>query len=224
MDDFQRPEGFPHPADLHRRHCALPFLVARLARPPYAARYLLAFPEASGASRARSSECLLTGTAHGVIEWAASLLVAPGVRYCGASERRFSGTLRKYRKRSPNVEDDPEPTWTTKFCCGAQCRGSKSCGRLCRSAKRRRMRRREFISFKAYVIAGCFAVITPADLAHAQPKKPTATEDLDCCDAHATYANGMVRPRSCPTSKASWRGAPDRRSTPCPRSSIPQWL
>src|SRR3974377_1649866 len=41
----------------------------------------------------------------------------------------------------------------------------------------RRMRQREFISLKAYVIAGCFAVITPADLAHAQPKKPTATED-----------------------------------------------
>ena len=32
-------------------------------------------------------------------------------------------------------------------------------------------------SLKAYIIAGCFAVITPADLAHAQPKKPTATED-----------------------------------------------
>ena len=39
------------------------------------------------------------------------------------------------------------------------------------------MRRCEFISLKAYIIAGCFAVITPADLAHAQPKKPTATED-----------------------------------------------
>ena len=39
------------------------------------------------------------------------------------------------------------------------------------------MRRGEFISLKAYVIAGCFAIITPADFAHAQPKKPTATED-----------------------------------------------
>jgi hypothetical protein len=39
------------------------------------------------------------------------------------------------------------------------------------------MRRREFISLKAYVVAGCFAVITLAELAHAQPKKPTATED-----------------------------------------------
>jgi hypothetical protein len=38
------------------------------------------------------------------------------------------------------------------------------------------MRRRGFISLKAYVIAGCFSVITPADLAHAQPKKPTASE------------------------------------------------
>ena len=38
------------------------------------------------------------------------------------------------------------------------------------------MRRCEFILLRAYVIAGCFAVITPADLAHAQPKKPTATE------------------------------------------------
>jgi len=39
------------------------------------------------------------------------------------------------------------------------------------------MRRGEFISLKAYVIAGCFAIITLADFAHAQPKKPTATED-----------------------------------------------
>jgi hypothetical protein len=39
------------------------------------------------------------------------------------------------------------------------------------------MRSGEFISLKAYVIAGCFAVITPADLTYAQPKKPTATED-----------------------------------------------
>ena len=39
------------------------------------------------------------------------------------------------------------------------------------------MRQREFISLKAYVIAGCFAAITPADLAHAQPKRPTAAED-----------------------------------------------
>jgi hypothetical protein len=39
------------------------------------------------------------------------------------------------------------------------------------------MRRRNFIWLKAYVIAGCLAVITPADLARAQPKKPTAAED-----------------------------------------------
>ncbi len=39
------------------------------------------------------------------------------------------------------------------------------------------MRRGGFISLKAYVIAGCFAIITPTDFAHAQPKKPTATED-----------------------------------------------
>ena len=38
------------------------------------------------------------------------------------------------------------------------------------------MRRRQFISLKAYVIAGCFASITPADLGHAQPKSPTAAE------------------------------------------------
>ena len=38
------------------------------------------------------------------------------------------------------------------------------------------MRRREFISLKVYVIAGCCAFITPAHLAHAQPKKPTAPE------------------------------------------------
>ena len=40
------------------------------------------------------------------------------------------------------------------------------------------MRRCEFILLRAYVIAGCFAVITPADLAHAQLKKPTATEGI----------------------------------------------
>jgi len=39
------------------------------------------------------------------------------------------------------------------------------------------MKRREFTSFEVYVIIGCFAVITPAGLVHAQPKKPTATED-----------------------------------------------
>ena len=43
--------------------------------------------------------------------------------------------------------------------------------------KGRRMRRGVFISLEAYVIAGCFAIITPGDFAHAQPKKPTATED-----------------------------------------------
>ena len=53
------------------------------------------------------------------------------------------------------------------------------------------MRRRKFTSLKAYVIAGCFAVITPVDLAHAQPKKPTATEDtlaakIKCQDFHKT--------------------------------------
>ncbi len=51
------------------------------------------------------------------------------------------------------------------------------------------MRRHEFISLKVYVIVGCFAAITPADLAHAQPKKPTATEDIlaakiKCTDFH----------------------------------------
>ena len=39
------------------------------------------------------------------------------------------------------------------------------------------MRWGEFITLKAYVIAGYFAVITSADFAHAQPKKQTATED-----------------------------------------------
>src|SRR5262245_28163419 len=39
------------------------------------------------------------------------------------------------------------------------------------------MRQGEFISLKAYVIAGCFTVITLADFTHAQQKKPTATED-----------------------------------------------
>ena len=43
--------------------------------------------------------------------------------------------------------------------------------------KGRRMRRGEFISLEAYVIAGCFAIITPADFAHAQQKGPTAMED-----------------------------------------------
>jgi hypothetical protein len=38
------------------------------------------------------------------------------------------------------------------------------------------MRQREFILLKAYVIAAC-AVVSPADLAHAQPKKPTAKGD-----------------------------------------------
>jgi len=37
------------------------------------------------------------------------------------------------------------------------------------------MRWGEFL--KAYVIVGCFAVITSADFTHAQPKKPTATEN-----------------------------------------------
>jgi hypothetical protein len=40
------------------------------------------------------------------------------------------------------------------------------------------MRSRGFISLKAYVIAGCFAGIMPADLTHAQPKRPTASEDI----------------------------------------------
>jgi len=39
------------------------------------------------------------------------------------------------------------------------------------------MRRREFILLKAYVIAGCFAVIMPADPTHAQPNRPSAAED-----------------------------------------------
>jgi hypothetical protein len=38
------------------------------------------------------------------------------------------------------------------------------------------MRRRELISLKTYVIAGCFAVIMPPALPHAQPKTPTAAE------------------------------------------------
>jgi len=37
------------------------------------------------------------------------------------------------------------------------------------------MRWGEFL--KAYVIVGCFAAITSADFAHAQPKEPAATED-----------------------------------------------
>lgn len=39
------------------------------------------------------------------------------------------------------------------------------------------MWRRGFIPLNAYVIAGCFAVITPADFAHAQLRRPTAPED-----------------------------------------------
>jgi len=38
------------------------------------------------------------------------------------------------------------------------------------------MRRGEFISLEAYVIAGFFAIVTPADFAHAQPKSPSAAE------------------------------------------------
>jgi hypothetical protein len=62
------------------------------------------------------------------------------------------------------------------------------------------MRRCEFISLKAYIIAGCFAVITPTDLAHAQPKKPTATEDTLAakikCQAFRKIptANGLAAP------------------------------
>jgi hypothetical protein len=40
------------------------------------------------------------------------------------------------------------------------------------------MPRRGFISVKAYMIGGCFVVIMPADLAHAQPKKPTAAGEI----------------------------------------------
>jgi hypothetical protein len=52
------------------------------------------------------------------------------------------------------------------------------------------MRRRGFISLKAYAI-GCFAVITSADFAHAQSKKPTAPEDtlaskIECQDFQKT--------------------------------------
>jgi len=39
------------------------------------------------------------------------------------------------------------------------------------------MRSRGFISLKAYVIAGYFAVIMPANFTHAQPKKSSAPED-----------------------------------------------
>jgi hypothetical protein len=42
--------------------------------------------------------------------------------------------------------------------------------------KGRRMRRREFISLKVYIIVGYFAAITPVDFAHAQPKSPSAAE------------------------------------------------
>ena len=51
------------------------------------------------------------------------------------------------------------------------------CGRLFRSAKEARNASGEFISLKAYVIVGCFTVITPADFAYAQTKKLNATED-----------------------------------------------
>jgi len=40
------------------------------------------------------------------------------------------------------------------------------------------MRRRGFVSLKAYVIAGCFAVIAPADVTHAHPQKPTPKDAL----------------------------------------------
>ena len=39
------------------------------------------------------------------------------------------------------------------------------------------MRMPKFISFKAYMIAGCFVWILPADFSHAQPKKPVVPED-----------------------------------------------
>jgi hypothetical protein len=39
------------------------------------------------------------------------------------------------------------------------------------------MPRRGFISLTAYIIGGCFAVFTPMNFLHAQPKKPIAPED-----------------------------------------------
>jgi hypothetical protein len=39
------------------------------------------------------------------------------------------------------------------------------------------MPRPEFISFRAYGLAICFAVIVPTDFAHAQAKKPPAAAD-----------------------------------------------
>lgn len=39
------------------------------------------------------------------------------------------------------------------------------------------MRLREFIALRTFVIAGCFGVIAPANLSHAQPKNPTASGD-----------------------------------------------
>ena len=50
----------------------------------------------------------------------------------------------------------------------------------------------EFISLKAYVIAGCFAVITPADFAQAQPKKPTATENTLVICNHCPYVKASI--------------------------------
>jgi hypothetical protein len=38
------------------------------------------------------------------------------------------------------------------------------------------MPRPDFISFKAYVLAACFAVIVPPGFANAQPKKPPALQ------------------------------------------------
>jgi hypothetical protein len=63
------------------------------------------------------------------------------------------------------------------------------------------MQRRGFISLKACVIAGCFAVIMPADFAHSQPKKPTAPEDtlaskIKCQDFQKNYGKWTSGPNT----------------------------
>ena len=44
------------------------------------------------------------------------------------------------------------------------------------------MRKRGFISLKAYLIAGCFAVIMPADLAHSAAPEDTLASKIKCQD------------------------------------------
>ena len=64
------------------------------------------------------------------------------------------------------------------------------------------MQRCRFILLKAYIIVGCFAV-TPANFAHAQTKKQTATEDslaakINCQDFQKN-------------SDGTWTSSPDAR-------------